>query len=105
MPIQFKQIDPSGYTGLANAKIRTYNNNVKDLAREYRKGRGDDAYSRDLVENSIPNSQKGAVKEMVSQDTRNGRRTDYTNMGGETASSSSGGGGGGGSGGGRSASS
>ena len=80
---EFNKIDASQYTGLAKARIDSYNRNVKDYEREIRKGRGNDAYSDNLVKNDIPHSQKAAVKEMVAQDSRNGRLTKQSNMGGD----------------------
>lgn len=79
---EYRKIDATGYKGLAKAHIDRYNRNVKDLARENRLGRGDESYAQNLIVQDLPHSQKAAIKEMVSQDTRNGRITDTTNMGG-----------------------
>lgn len=74
--MSFKKINPTGYTGLAEAKIRRYNNEVKDYEREVRLKRGDKDYAKKLVSDKIPYMQKKAIHEMIAHDTRKGRRTD-----------------------------
>ena len=75
------EIDATGYTGLAKARIRTYNENLDDLAREVRLGRGDEEYAKTLSEKDIPESRMTAVKEMIAQDGRQGRTTSPDNLG------------------------
>ena len=68
--------DSTGYTGLAKAKIGSYNNAVKDYNREVRLGRGKDEHAQTLIKTEIPKLQKAAAKEMAGQDLRRGRKTD-----------------------------